>query len=227
MGKTIWENPIETWLGENSQIGECLFVPSWKKIILFCVCGWHKNWQERNKILIRCGKYSIKKLIWENSTSFQDHVYLGYTQRQCQITKDIVDNYRTMFESRISTWGAEKLPFPQNLRISSWSYDMAGTCKEMCGTTLWVGKQDYTTTLQSIYSMHRWPPLQRRRNEICWRIATSMLSNCSEMLILDTYWRPDILWSMNKLARSITKWDQGLWQTSESIDFIHSSYMWI
>ena len=35
-------------------------------------------------------------------TSFLDHVYLGCNQRQCQISKDIVDNYTTMFESRIS-----------------------------------------------------------------------------------------------------------------------------
>ena len=27
-------------------------------------------------------------------TSFLDHVYLGCTQRQCEISKDIVDNYR-------------------------------------------------------------------------------------------------------------------------------------
>ena len=52
-------------------------------------------------------------------TSFLDHVYLGCTQRQCEISKDIVDNYRTMFEWRISAGGSEKLPFPQNLRISS------------------------------------------------------------------------------------------------------------
>ena len=32
-------------------------------------------------------------------TSFLDHVYFGCTQRQCEISKDIVDNYRTMFES--------------------------------------------------------------------------------------------------------------------------------
>ena len=31
-------------------------------------------------------------------TSFLDHVYLGCTQRQCEVSKDIVDNYRTMFE---------------------------------------------------------------------------------------------------------------------------------
>ena len=35
-------------------------------------------------------------------TSFLDHVYLGCTQRQCELSKDIVDNYRAMFESRIS-----------------------------------------------------------------------------------------------------------------------------
>ena len=63
-------------------------------------------------------------------TSFLDHVYLGCTQRQCEMRKYIVDNYRTMFESRISAGGAEKLPFPQNLRFSSWSYDMVGHAKK-------------------------------------------------------------------------------------------------
>ena len=63
-------------------------------------------------------------------TSFLDHVYLGCTQRQCEISKDIVDNYRTMFESRISAGRLEKLPFHQNLRISSRSYDMEGHAKK-------------------------------------------------------------------------------------------------
>ena len=63
-------------------------------------------------------------------TSFLDHVYLGSSQSQCEISKDIVDNYRAMFESRISAGRTEKLPFPQNLRISSWSYDMAGHAKK-------------------------------------------------------------------------------------------------
>ena len=62
-------------------------------------------------------------------TSFLDHVYLGCTQRHCEISKDIVDSYRTMFESRISAGGAEKL-HSENLRISSWSYDMEGHAKK-------------------------------------------------------------------------------------------------
>ena len=35
-----------------------------------------------------------------------------------------------MFESRISAGGVEKLPFLQNLRFSSWSYDMAVRAKK-------------------------------------------------------------------------------------------------
>ena len=43
-------------------------------------------------------------------TSFLYHFYLGCTQRECQISKDIVDNYKSMFESRISAGAMEKLP---------------------------------------------------------------------------------------------------------------------
>ena len=63
-------------------------------------------------------------------TSFLDHVYLGCTQRESKISKDIVDNYRTMFESRISAGAMEKLPCSENLCISSWSYDMESHAKK-------------------------------------------------------------------------------------------------
>ena len=56
-------------------------------------------------------------------TSFLDHVYLGCTQRQCEISKDTVDNYRNMFESRISAGKPDT-------DISSWSKDMEGHAKK-------------------------------------------------------------------------------------------------
>ena len=65
MGKAIWESPVEIRLGKSFQFGMLIRRP-WKRVILICVCGWHKNWLERDKILIRCGKYNTKKLIWEN-----------------------------------------------------------------------------------------------------------------------------------------------------------------
>ena len=87
------------------------------------------NWQGRKKILIRCGKYSSKKLILENQ-HLSLIIFLGCIQRQCEVSKDIVDNYLTMFESRISAGAPEKLPCSENLRIASWSYDMEGHAKK-------------------------------------------------------------------------------------------------
>ena len=160
-------------------------------------------------------------------TSFLDHENVRCTQRPCEISKDIVDNYRTMFESRISAVRTEKLPCSENLRISSWSLWYGGSCKEVCGTILCVGKQDNSTTLQSINSLHRWPPLQRRRIEICRRIVKSMLSNCSEMLVLGTYWKTWYSMVSEQTCTIDHKMDQSLWQTIMSFDLLHSSYMWV
>ena len=52
-------------------------------------------------------------------TSFLDHVYLGCTLRKCETRKDAVDNYRAMFESRISAGETEKQPYSKNVPISS------------------------------------------------------------------------------------------------------------
>ena len=85
------------------------------------------------------GKKQNINLIWKllkkevdlgEPTSFLDHVYLGCTQRQCEISKDIVDNDRTMFESRITACGTGKLPYSENFRMSSWFYDMEGHAKK-------------------------------------------------------------------------------------------------
>ena len=55
----------------------------------------------------------LKEVDLGEPTPSLDHVYLGCTQRQCEISKDIVDNHRTMFESRISAGRTEKLPAPK------------------------------------------------------------------------------------------------------------------
>ena len=87
-------------------------------------------------------------------TSFLDHVYLGCTQRQSEISKDIVDNYRTLFESRISSAATAKLTCSENLRISSWSYDMEGHAKKCVERYCEFGEQDDSTTLQSMNTLH-------------------------------------------------------------------------
>ena len=81
-------------------------------------------------------KIVMKDVALGKPTSFLDHVHLGCTQRECQISKDIVDFYRTMFESRISAGTTEKLSETKATRkldaetISSWSCDMEGHAKK-------------------------------------------------------------------------------------------------
>ena len=57
-----------------------------------------------------------------------------------------------MFESRISAGGSEKLPFPQNLRLSSWSYDMAGHAKKCVERYCEVANK--TTQQHKKYQLH-------------------------------------------------------------------------
>ena len=143
-------------------------------------------------------------------TSFLDHVFLGCTQRQCQISKDIVDNYRTMFQSRISAVWTEKLPHSENFRISSWSYKMEGHAQKCVERYCELANK---TTQQG------WI-------EICTRIVKSMFSSCSEMLTRGTYWKT---WYSMVSERTCTidhEIDQSLWQTTESFDILHPSHMW-
>ena len=174
------------------------------------------NWLERNKTLNRCGMYSIKKSIWENQYLSLIMYTWVCTQRQCERSKDFADNYRTMFESWISAGATEKLPISENLCISSWSYDMAGHAKKCVERYCELAKKDDSTTLQSIYSTHWWPPLQRGRNEICW---SQIVLKCQYLARIG---RPDILWSVNKLARSITKWTKACdKRLNRLISYIH------
>ena len=91
---------------------ECLFVHREKRLFLsvyvddIILAGKKQNINPMWKVL-------NKQVDLGEPTSFLDHVYLGCTQRQCEKSKDIVDNYRTMFESRISARATEKLPCSQ------------------------------------------------------------------------------------------------------------------
>ena len=48
-------------------------------------------------------------------TSFLDHEYFGCTERECQTSKDVVDDYRNMFEPKMSVGAAEKLHYSEKL----------------------------------------------------------------------------------------------------------------
>ena len=134
----LWERQFEKILlkygWEKGSNWECLFVHREKGLFLSVyvddikLAGKKQNINPMWKVL-------NEEVDLGEPTSFFDHVYLGCTQRQCEIRKDVLDNCRTMFESRISAGATEKLQCSENLSISSWSYDMEGhakKCVERC-----------------------------------------------------------------------------------------------
>ena len=140
-------------------------------------------------------------------TSFLDHVYLGCTQRQCQTSKDIVDNYRTMFESRISAEGTEKLPFSGKYDVflhgrmtwlvtqrSVWNDIVSWQARRLNNSTKYLLHASMTTT-----SKKKKMKSVGELSQVCSQIVL-------KCLYLARIGRPDILWSVNKLAPSITKW---------------------
>ena len=180
------------------------------------------NWLERNKNIDPMWKVVNKEVDLGEPTSFLDHVYLGCTQRQCEISKDIVDNYRTMFESRISAGGLEKLPFPQNIRISSWSYDMEGHAKKCveryCELANKSTQQLYKVSTPCIDDHHFKEEEMKSVGELS-QVCSQIILKC---LYLARVGRPDILWSVNKLARSITKWTKACdKRLNRLISYIH------
>ena len=154
-------------------------------------------------------KRLMKQVHLGGPTSFLDHVYLGCTRRDCETSKDIVDNYKNMFASRISAGAIEKntqLGERPDANISTWFHDMEGHAKKCVERNYELANK----TTQQLYKVatpclddHQFKEevlgICRRIAQICSQIAPK----CQYLARID---RPDILWSLNKLARTVTKW---------------------
>ena len=187
------------------------------------LCMWMtSNWLEGNKTLIRCGKYSIKKSIWENQHLSLIMFVWGVLKDTVKLSKDIVDSYRAMFESRICARWTEKLPYSVNFRISSWSYDMEGHAKKCveryCDLASKTTQQLHKVSTPCIDDHHSKEEELKSVGELS-KVCSQIVLKC---LYLARFGRPDILWSVNKLARSITKWTRACdKRLNRLISYIH------
>ena len=129
-----------------------------RRVILIRVCGWHKiGWKETKswsdvettQQRSRFGRTNIfpwsciiglhSKTMWNKQRycgQLQSHVWIANFRgrnREASILCEFLYFFVVLWQGR--------------------------SCKEMCGAVLWVIKQDDSTTLQSICSLHRWPSL--------------------------------------------------------------------
>ena len=111
----LWERQFEKNLlkhgWEKVSNWKCLFVHREKGLFLSVYVD-DINLAGKKQNLDPMWKVLNKEVDLGEPTSFLDHVYLGCTQRKCEISKDIVDNYRAMFESRISAGGNREITIP-------------------------------------------------------------------------------------------------------------------
>ena len=142
--------------------------------------------------------------------AFLDHVCLVCTQRECEPNEGIVVQYKNMFESRVSAGATEKLPGWEKLcaRTAAWSHDVEGHA-EKC--------------------VERYCELADKKVEQLYKVSSLCLDDhhfkkeelasvgelpdvCSKVVqkswFLARIGWPDILWSLNKLARSDTMWTE-------------------
>ena len=132
MGKAIPASSVRTQLGKVPNWVNAYSLAEKKETILVCVCGRYEKLAGKKQNIDPMWKRLMKEVDSGEPTSFLDHVYLGSIQRECQTSKDIEDNYRNMFESKIYAGATEKLPYSEKrgANISSWSYDMESHAKK-------------------------------------------------------------------------------------------------
>ena len=152
----LWEREfVKVLLGhgwEKFQIGNAFIVNREKGLLLSVYVDDFKLAGKKQNI-DRMWNVHMKELDLGEPTSFLDHVFLGWTQRECETSKDIVDNYRNMFESKISAGATEKLPCSENLSISSWSCDPEGHAKKCVERYCELANKNTPATVQSYNPM--------------------------------------------------------------------------
>ena len=126
-------------------------------------------------------EYSMKKLIWENRHRSLI-TYTWGTQRQCDMSKDIFDSYRTMFESTIFHKSIGK-------DYQAWEhgrFPRGPTTWKVMPKSVWNAIVKWRTKQLSSCTKYRLIVL--RRIEIRGRIVGRMLSDCPKMLVFGTHW---------------------------------------
>ena len=116
-----------------------------------------------------------------------------------------------MFEFRISAGATEQLPSRASGKhdaetISSWSYDMEGHAKKCveryCELANQTTQQSYKVATPCMDD-HQF---KEEENGSVGELSTVCPQIVLKCLYLASTGRPDILWSVNKLVRAVTKW---------------------
>ena len=236
--RNLYGHPLAGLLWER-QFEKILFKHGWEKIP-----NWEYLFAHRQRGLLLSVFVDDMKLGWKETKSWSD---VETTQQRSRFERATFPwscifglHSKTMWNKqrycgqlqnhvRIANFcgRAEKLPFLQNLCISSWSYDMVGHAKKCveryCELANKTTQQHYKVSTPCIDDHH----FKEEETKSVGELSNACSQIVLKCLHLARIGRPDILWSVNKLARSITKWTKACDKRLNRVDFIYSSHKWI
>ena len=208
MGKAIRESFTGTRLGKSSKLGMLICEPRRKGLLLsvyvddFKLAGKKQNIDPMWKVL-------VKEVDLGEPASFLDHVYWGVRNGSANQAKLLSTIAKNMCESRISARAKEKLlcSGKPDADIFSWSYDMEGHAKKCveryCELANSTTQQFFYTVSTPCLDDHHFKEEELGSVGELSKLCSQTVLKC---LYLARIGGPDILWSVNTLARAVTKW---------------------
>ena len=152
-------------------------------------------------------KKLMKNVDLNEPSPFLDPVYLGCTQRERKTNEIIIEQYTKMFWITYFCWNNWKITRvgKPHARTVAWSYDMEGHARKCVERSCELAKK--TEQLHKVSS----PCLDDHTFKKEELKAVGELSNVCSLIVLKKLYlarigRLDILWSINKLVRTDTKW---------------------
>ena len=208
----------------------------WRKYQIGNACSFmgNKDYSERNTWMIskwlektECG-FQVEE-IDEDCWSWRTDIIswpcvFGMYSTWMQTDEAIIDEYKKCSNHEISAGATEKFPGwkKPHAKTVAWSYDMAGPakkcverCCELANKKTWQLYEVSTLCVDDHHFMKEELESVGELSKVCSQIVL-------KCLYLARIGGPDILWSVNKLARSITKWTKACdKRLNRFISYIH------
>ena len=156
----LWERQFEKVLLDNERekapTWECLFVHRQQGLFLSVYVDApqrHQKWLGKKQHREPLWKRVMKHADLEKPTTILDQVYLGCTQRERKPNKNLVDENRKKFASRISAGATDKLPGSEKKWCTCYCVVLRyeRTCEEMRGTVLRIRRNKSSSCARSPY----------------------------------------------------------------------------
>ena len=202
----LWERQFEKILlkhgWEKIPTWECLYSLHREKGLFLSVYVDDIKLAGKKQNIDPMWKILMKDVDLGKPTSFLDHAHLGCTQRVCQKSKDIVDNYRNMFETKISAGVLRNLAQTFLHGPMIWKVMRRNAWNDIAN---WRTKQLDNYTKSQHHALMTTNSRKQKMGSVgdLSKVCSQIVLKCFSMARIG---RPDIFWSVNKVARVITKW---------------------